>query len=106
MQSSEDGWDIFRAWLVSLGQRRYQNAMAEPDSLVEIELSSPDAILDAESIWETASEAWEANMEQTAEFPVDWFDREEGEMLGATWTKPGEWRRLVPRLTARYQSWY
>lgn len=106
MQSSDDAWDIFRAWLVALGQRRYQNALTEPDSLVEIDLESPDVILDAESIWETASEVWESNSEQTAEFPVDWYEREEGEMLGAMWTKPGEWRGLVPRLTARYQSLY
>jgi hypothetical protein len=33
---SDDGFEYFRAWLVSRGQRAYENALAKPDSLADV----------------------------------------------------------------------
>lgn len=57
---SDDGFEYFRAWLISRGRSVYEAALAEPESLaVEIQ-DDPDWAPDLESLLYAAAEAYES----------------------------------------------
>lgn len=39
---SEDGFDYFRAWLISQGEDAYLNALKDPDTIADLNLPIPD----------------------------------------------------------------
>ncbi|VVE59175.1 hypothetical protein PAN31117_05280 [Pandoraea anapnoica] len=40
---SDDGFDYFRGWLIAQGKRVFMLALAEPDSLAEVDVEMDDA---------------------------------------------------------------
>jgi hypothetical protein len=52
---SDDGFEYFRRWLVSRGQKVYDAAMADPENLAQIDLlPGPDGVLEFEGIYYVA----------------------------------------------------
>ncbi len=57
---SDDGFTDFRAWLVSLGEDAYKNALKKADSLAEIEIDPEPYVTQFENYGYIASYAYEA----------------------------------------------
>ena len=56
--ASNDGFDYFRGWLIGQGQRVYEAALANPDSLADVEgIDAGD--LEFEGMWNLARQAYE-----------------------------------------------
>jgi hypothetical protein len=94
---SNDGFDYFRAWLIAQGQRTFERAMADPDTLVEV---SGDGDRDLEMFMYSAGRIYK---EKTggAEIPYPPVTYRE---LGEDWDfdDKDEMKRRYPRLMARY----
>lgn len=58
---SDDGFEYFRCWLVSRGRNAYEAAMADPDSLAELDLrpTGPDGVWEFEEIYYVTLEVFE-----------------------------------------------
>ena len=53
---SDDGFEYFRRWLVSRGHKVYEAALADPDSLAELDAQpGPDGVWEFEEIYEVAA---------------------------------------------------
>jgi hypothetical protein len=53
---SDDGFEYFRRWLVSGGRKVYEAALADPDSLAELDARpGPDGLWEFEEIYEVAA---------------------------------------------------
>ena len=98
--ASDDGFYYFRCWLIGMGRRVYEAALADPDSLADAVLPGIDA--EAE-IYAAAHSAWMAvtGRPDTDPYPA----RNEGaELRGEAWDfdDDEEVRRRLPRLAAIY----
>jgi hypothetical protein len=57
---SDDGFEYFRRWLVSRGRYVYEAALANPDSLAQLEARpGPDGVWEFEEIYYVAKEVFE-----------------------------------------------
>ena len=57
---SDDGFEYFRRWLVSKGRAAYEAALADPDSLAEMNLQpGPDGVWEFEEIYYVAATTFE-----------------------------------------------
>jgi hypothetical protein len=57
---SDDGFEYFRRWLVSRGRDVYEAALAEPDSLAQLDVRpGPDAVWEFEEIYYVAVQIFE-----------------------------------------------
>jgi hypothetical protein len=57
---SDDGFEYFRRWLVSRGRDVYEPALADPDSLAQLEVRpGPDGVWEFEEIYYVAKEVFE-----------------------------------------------
>jgi Protein of unknown function (DUF4240) len=57
---SDDGFEYFRRWLVSRGRRIYEAALADPDSLAQLDAPpGPDGVWEFEEIYYVAGGAFE-----------------------------------------------
>jgi uncharacterized protein DUF4240 len=57
---SDDGFEYFRRWLVSRGRDVYEAALAEPDSLAQLDVRpGPDAVWEFEAIYYVAVQIFE-----------------------------------------------
>lgn len=58
--SSDDGFEYFRRWLVSRGREAYEAALADPDSLAQLEAQpGPDGVWEFETIYYVARDIFE-----------------------------------------------
>lgn len=60
---SDDGFEYFRAWLVSRGRAVYEAALRDPESLADQVQDDPDWAPDLESLLYAATEAYETATE-------------------------------------------
>src|SRR3712207_5718267 len=63
---SDDGFNDFRAWLISKGQAVYEAALADPDSLADV-VSDVDGDAQFEEFTYVASQAWEEKLNKRPE---------------------------------------
>jgi hypothetical protein len=102
---SEDHFFGFRGWLIAQGQRTYQAAVADPDSLADLpELRAGEGMLCwGEGIWFIADDVYQ---ERTGgELPPEPGLR--SELFGSWWPydqHQEQLRRRYPRLWARFRS--
>jgi hypothetical protein len=105
--ASDDGFYYFRCWLIGMGRRAYEDAIANPDSLADV--VSPEWLaegIDAEAeIYAAAHRAWMqvTGQPDTADYPAR---NESGELVGADWDydDPEAMRQNLPRLAALYDE--
>lgn len=58
--ASDDGFEYFRCWLISKGQKAFETVVADPDSLADTVAQGPPVILEFEDFAYVAREAWSA----------------------------------------------
>ena len=101
--ASDDGFYYFRCWLIGMGNRAYENALADPDTLADVAVPGIDA--EAEVVAE-AQRAWEQVTGKTdTEYPLVLLARHDGGTLrGADWDfeDAAEMQKRFPRLSAIY----
>jgi hypothetical protein len=104
---SDDGFHYFRCWLVDQGQKVYDAALKNPDSLADV--VNPDEEYESSGLDHAAQEAWLA---QTGKSEDDFYAeldraRKRGsgqDLQGEDWDfdDDDEVRRRFPRLAAIY----
>jgi hypothetical protein len=100
--ASDDGFYYFRCWLVGMGKKVYEAALANPDSLADFVKADEEA--EAE-IYGAGRQAWYEATNQPDTTPLDdaWLGPRPTEVLqGQDWDydDDAEMRRRFPRLTA------
>ena len=98
---SDDAFADFRSWLISMGRRTYQAALADPDSLAELDLG-PNAAEDAffEEFAYLVGEVYEVT---TGEELPDATSVHPAEPSGEAWEEDGtDLSRRFPKLWKRY----
>jgi hypothetical protein len=105
---SDDGFDYFRGWLISRGQRVFDAALAQPDSLAK---AAGEGDVECEDVLSVASNAYEKKTGRE-----DFYERVAAlERLGPqgligdleTWSEDGEGQgeklaALYPKLWAKF----
>jgi hypothetical protein len=98
---SDDGFEYFRNWLIGVGQKVYEAALADPDSLVKAPLWLAEGdVREFESLGYVASDVYEQVAEKPLKFVGDGevdvegeeFDLDDGE----------EMRKRYPKLAGKY----
>jgi hypothetical protein len=80
---SDDGFMDFRGWLISRGEKVYEAALADPESLAKVVDADDDC--QVEGFQYVASQAWEEKTGRPlAEFPKHAYERK-SEPSGADW---------------------
>ncbi|QDT38618.1 DUF4240 domain-containing protein [Stratiformator vulcanicus] len=98
---SDDGFTDFRSWLISMGRVVYEEAIANPDSLAEINLG-PDAEEDT-FFEEFAYIACEAYENKTGSEMPDPQRSYSSDPAGDPWEEDGDdLQRRFPKLWAKY----
>lgn len=92
---SDDGFEYFRAWLISRGKKVYEKAMADPDTLAEVCDPESDCH-ELEEFMGLADEAYRARTGQ--DMPTR--DRKFPELAGRDWDEDSL-ESLYPRISAR-----
>jgi hypothetical protein len=102
--SSDDGFYYFRCWLVGMGKKVYENALANPDSLADVVTVGEEYEAEiygvAHAAWERAGrtdEEFEEELERQGRVPG-------AELRGEDWDfdDDEEVRRRFPRLAQMY----
>lgn len=102
--ASDDGFYYFRLWLVGMGKRVYEAALADPDTLAEVVDPTNDQY-EAE-IYGVAGRAWAAIGLSEEDFQAAHVASAQGQTRGRELT--GEWlrgeafRQRFPRVDALY----
>lgn len=55
---SDDGFDDFRAWLISKGRAVFERALADPDSLADLDVSLVDGVMQFQLFAYVAANVW------------------------------------------------
>jgi hypothetical protein len=99
---SDDGFSDFRSWLISMGRHTFENAMRDPESLVDVEIG-PDGEEDS-SFEEFAYVAARVYEEKTGkDFPIDAGLAHPDEPSGEAWDEDAEvLAQRFPKLSAKY----
>lgn len=103
--ASDDGFYYFRCWLIGMGQRIYEAAIRDPDTLADV--ATPDWYkqgIDAEAeIYAAAHRAWMhvTSEPDTADYPAR---NESAQLVGEDWNFDDreEMKRRLPRLASVY----
>lgn len=101
---SDDGFMDFRAWLISKGERAYEEALKDPESLVKV-VKDEDEDCQFEGFQYVASQVWE---EKTGKGMND-FPRKKLKHLkspaGEEWAEEGDdLKRRFPRLWRKFEG--
>jgi hypothetical protein len=98
--ASDDGFYYFRCWLIGMGRKVYEAAVADPDSLADVVV--PGIAAEA-GICAAAHQAWMAvtGRPDTDPYPAR---NERAELRGEDWNfdDPEQVRQRLPRLAALY----
>jgi hypothetical protein len=101
---SDDGFMDFRGWLISKGEKAFENAMKDPESLTKV-VKEEDMEWDCqfEGFQYVASQAWE---NQTGKGMKDFPDsglRDPSEPVGEPWSEDGkDLERRFPKLWKKF----
>ena len=99
----EDSFCYFRCWLIAQGRTAYYNAIANADSLADLDMSDDaqaEIFAEAQRAWATVTgKSWD-------EYVCPPGHPGRGEMVGEVWddSDPAEMKRRLPRLVAKYGS--
>ncbi len=96
---SDDCFDYFRAWLISRGKAVFDGAVANPDSLADLQDFPQEA--EFEEIMYVGAEAYKAKT--GSDLPNTVFSRAKRPELGEDWDfdDPREMARRYPKLSKR-----
>jgi hypothetical protein len=98
---SDDSFEYFRRWLISMGREVYERALQDAETLADIELGpNPDEAACFEEFAAVASQVYEEKTGEEIPYP----DREyPSEPAGEEWAEErDDLARRFPRLWARY----
>ena len=95
---SDDSFSDFRATLISHGQATYERALADPESLVELQFDSEEDIC-YEGFQYVASEVAEAKLREIPKSTVTFPD----EPIGEEWDEDSLTKRY-PKLSLKYAN--
>ena len=100
---SDDGFLDFRAWLISRGQKVYENALRDPESLVRV-VREEDEDCQYEGFQYAASRAWqEKTGKGVYDFPRKRLKRDPEKPAGKEWAEEGDdLRRWFPKLCKKF----
>jgi Protein of unknown function (DUF4240) len=99
---SDDGFSDFRGWLISKGERAYENALREPESLIEV-VTEDDGDCQYEGFQYVASQAWETKTGKGMEDFPDSGLKHPQEPLGQPWADEGDdLPRRFPKLSQKF----
>lgn len=107
---SDDMFEYFRLWVISRGREVYENAKADPDSLIAVaDVEVPEEIFDFESFWYVANNAFEKKTgKDLYEFISDDFKFGEGNypQFEFDWQEedPESMKALCPKLFEKFES--
>jgi hypothetical protein len=110
---SDDAFDYFRGWLVSRGQKVFEAALANPDSIVDAvgagEVELEELLYAAPRAWEkkTGKDDFYEHDEDDEDEEKEGEDEEEEAELDLSWSKDGEGipeklQKAYPRLWAKF----
>jgi len=107
---SDDGFEYFRNWIISRGQRAYENALSNPDSLID-EFQEGMEYFEFESFWYLALQAFNNKTgKDLYDFISDEFNYGEGkyENFKLTWQEDNQdsMKAICPRLFAKFDEIY
>lgn len=99
---SDDGFDYFRAWLISQGRYAFESALSDPESMIHL-APDPDGGAEFESFMYVAGDAW---AEKTGKDLFDMPNEREGgggEPSGERWDEDEEvLAARYPKLWEKY----
>jgi hypothetical protein len=100
---SDDGFLDFRAWLISRGQKVYEAALKDPDSLARVVKEEDEDCQQMETFQYVAGEVWaERTGKDFAEFPRTGSNIGQ-EPAGEPWSEEGDdLRRRFPKLWKKF----
>lgn len=101
--ASDDGFYYFRCWLIGMGKKAYENALADPDTLADVVVPGIDADIE---LYAEAQRAWEhVTGKPDREYPLVLPARHDGGNLrGEDWDFENDivMQKRFPRLSAIY----
>lgn len=102
--ASEDGFALFRCWLIAQGRATFDAVTADPDRLAEHLPADSDGELEFYEIAHVAREAWAEKTGKSAdEMPADASADAPTEPTGTPFSEnPAELAKRYPRLWARF----
>lgn len=89
---SDDGFGDFRTWLISMGRQRFERALVDPDSLVEVEFGD---FAEQDSFFEEYAYVASRVFEELTDDELPYFEGHE--IAGERW-KPEQLPTMFPRL--------
>jgi hypothetical protein len=97
---SDDGFMDFRGWLISRGEKDYEAALADPESLLDV-VTESDGDCQIEGFQYIASQVWEEKTGKSSDdFPSHGIEHRE-EPAGTPWEED-ELEERFPRLCERF----
>lgn len=110
---SDDGFEYFRPWVISRGREIYENAKADPDSLIAVaDTEVPEGLFYFEPFWYVALEAFKNKTGKDLYDFIDYdnFPYGEGkyEQFDFDWEEenPDSMKALCPRLAEKFEDRY
>jgi hypothetical protein len=101
---SDDGFMDFRGWLISKGKKVYEDAIADPESLVNVVMEDDDDC-QYEGFQYVASQAWEEETGKGIEDFPDSGVRASAEPSGEAWPEDDSvLQQRFPKLWNRFSS--
>lgn len=98
---SDDGFMDFRGWLISKGQKVYEQALVDPESLAKV-VKDEDEECQIEGFQYAAAEAWARKTgNDYEEFPHESSDGHPGDPIGKRWEEDALPKRF-PRLWRKF----
>lgn len=99
---SDDMFDYFRAWLISMGRQTFDRALTDPDSLAELDLGDdPNEMCDLELLLSAADEVYEKKTGRALYGDLPQKPPAGGSPQGKEWDED-ELGTLMPRLGAKF----
>lgn len=101
---SNDGFMDFRGWLISKGEKIYEDAMADPESLVKV-VKEDDGDCQYEGFQYVASQAWEEETGKGLEDFPDSGVHHPAKPAGEPWSEDGgDLQKRLPKLWKKFSS--
>ena len=102
---SDDGFLDFRAWLISKGEKVFEEALIDPESLVEVVSDDASEDCQYEGFQYVARQAWENKTRNgMGDFPVQELTHAP-EPAGVRWSEQGDdLERRFPRLWRKFAA--
>ena len=99
---SDDYFDYFRAWLVSMGQEVYERVLKDPEAVDEVRKMPGVEDIFFELITYVPGRVYEEKTGRRPPVPPSTDELGGGELLGTPWSTDAELRDRFPRLFEKY----